>query len=53
LGFTTVEARVEMFNVFNTANYDEYVGALLSPLFAKPISAFPNRRVQLAAIVRF
>jgi outer membrane receptor protein involved in Fe transport len=53
LGFTTVEARVEMFNVFNTPNYDEYVGALLSPLFAKPISAFPTRRVQLAAIVRF
>ena len=52
-GFTTIDVRGEMFNVFNTTNYDEYVGALLSPLFARPISAFPNRRVQLAAIVRF
>jgi outer membrane receptor protein involved in Fe transport len=52
-GSTSVEARVEAFNLFNTTNYDEYVGALLSPLFAKPISAFANRRIQLAAIVRF
>ena len=52
-GITAIDARVEAFNVFNTTNYDEYVGALLSPLFARPISAFPNRRVQLAAIVRF
>ena len=52
-GSTAIEARVEAFNIFNTTNHDEYVGALLSPLFAKPISAFPNRRVQLAAIVRF
>ena len=52
-GVTAIDARVEAFNIFNTTNYDEYVGALLSPLFARPISAFPNRRVQLAAIVRF
>ncbi len=52
-GSTAIDARVEAFNIFNTTNYDEYVGALLSPLFARPISAFPNRRVQLAAIVRF
>ena len=52
-GFMTIDVRVEMFNIFNTTNYDEYVGALLSPLFAQPISAFPNRRVQLAAIARF
>ena len=52
-GTTVVEARVEAFNVFNTTNYDVYVGQLLSPLFARPVSAFPQRRIQLAAIVRF
>jgi hypothetical protein len=52
-GSTVIEARVEAFNVFNVTNFDEYVGALLSPLYAKPITTFPKRRVQLAAIVRF
>jgi hypothetical protein len=52
-GSTSIDARIEAFNVFNTTNYDEYVGALLSPLFARPVSAFPTRRVQFAAIVRF
>jgi hypothetical protein len=53
LGSRTVEARVEAFNVFNTTNFDEYVGALLSPFYAKPVSAFPKRRMQLACTVRF
>jgi hypothetical protein len=52
-GSKAIDARIEAFNVFNTTNYDEYVGALLSPLFARPVSAFPSRRVQFAAIVRF
>lgn len=52
-GARTFEARVEAFNVLNTVNYDEYVGALLSPFYAKPISAFPKRRMQLAGTVRF
>jgi hypothetical protein len=50
---STIEARIEAFNVFNTTNFDEYVGALLSPLFGKPASAFPSRRVQLAGIIRY
>jgi len=50
---STIEARIEAFNIFNVTNYDEYVGALLSPLYGRPVSAFPKRRVQLAAIVRF
>jgi outer membrane receptor protein involved in Fe transport len=49
----TLEARVEAFNVLNAANYDQYVGQLLSPFFGRPQSAFPMRRVQLAAILRF
>jgi len=39
------EGRVEVFNLFNAVNYDQYVGELLSPLFGKPVSAFPARRV--------
>lgn len=49
----TVEGRLEAFNLFNATNYDQYVGELLSSLFGKPVSAFPQRRLQLAAIVRF
>ena len=52
-GSTTIEGRIEAFNVFNTTNYDDYVGARLAPLYSQPISAFPSRRVQLAAVVRF
>ena len=48
-----VDTRLEIFNVFDTVNYDTYVGALLSPLFGQPVSAFPARRVQLAVIARF
>jgi outer membrane receptor protein involved in Fe transport len=52
-GSRTFEARVETFNVFNVTNYDEYIGTLLSPFYARPVSAFPKRRLQLAATVRF
>lgn len=48
-----LELRAEAFNVLSTTNYDEYVGALSSPLFGQPISAFPKRRLQFAAVVRF
>lgn len=53
LGTARLDARVEAFNVFNVTNYDQYVGSLQSPLFSRPVSAFPKRRLQLAAIVRF
>jgi hypothetical protein len=49
----TIDARLDGFNIFSTTNYDEYVGALNSPLFGYPVTAFPRRRIQLAAIVRF
>jgi hypothetical protein len=52
-GVTSTEARVEAFNAFNAINYDQYVGELLSPLFGRPVSAFPPRRLQFAVIVRF
>jgi hypothetical protein len=57
------EARAEVFNVINNVNYDEYVGSLrsgyvdengqLQSFFNQPVTAFPQRRIQLAAIVRF
>src|SRR5262249_16684291 len=50
---TTIEARGEAFNILNATNYDQYVGSLQSSLYLQPISAFPKRRVQLAAAVRF
>jgi len=45
--------RAEAFNVFSTMNYDQYVGALSSPAYSTPVSAFPRRRIQLAVIARF
>jgi hypothetical protein len=50
---TAIDARVDAFNVLNTTNFDQYVGELVSPLFGRPVSAFPPRRIELAAIVRF
>jgi len=52
-GSRVYELRGEAFNVLNATNFDEYVGALLSPFYASPISALPKRRLQLAVIVRF
>jgi hypothetical protein len=48
-----IDARVQAFNVFNRANYNHYVGELISPRFGLPVSAHPPRRVELATIVRF
>lgn len=53
IGSRVLELRAEAFNVLSTKNYDEYVGSLSSPLFGQPVSAFPRRRLQFAAIVRF
>ena len=52
-GKAVTEGRLEAFNVLNATNYDRYVGELLSPLYARPVTAFPQRRLQFAAIVRF
>ena len=52
-GPTSIETRVEAFNAFNAINYDQYVGELLSPMFGRPVSAFPPRRLQVAVVARF
>ncbi len=48
-----IEGRIEAFNLLSTVNYDQYVGTLSSSLYRQPVTAFPRRRVQFAAIVRF
>jgi hypothetical protein len=53
VGPRAIEARVEVFNVTNTTNYADYAGALSSPFYSRPVSAFPTRRVQFAALLRF
>jgi len=50
---TSIEARVEAFNVFSATNDDQFEGVLSSPFFGQPVTAFPRRRIQLAALVRF
>jgi hypothetical protein len=49
----TLDARVEVFNIFSATNFDQYVGQLSSPSYSMPVSAFPRRRFQLAVITRF
>jgi hypothetical protein len=49
----TLELRLEAFNALSTTNYDEYAGAVNSPLYSQPVSAFPKRRLQFAAVYRF
>ena len=47
------EVRGEAFNLLSTTNYDDFIGVLSSFYFGRPVSAFPRRVIQLAAIVRF
>jgi hypothetical protein len=39
---------VEAFNAFNHANFGGYVGNVRSPLFLRPTTAAPGRRLQLS-----
>jgi len=53
VGTAHLNAQLEVFNLLSTINYNEYVGQLLSPSFGQPVSAFPRRRFQLSATLRF
>jgi len=44
---------VDAFNVLNRVNYQNYLGALSSPLFGKPAGALPPRRIQAGFRVQF
>jgi hypothetical protein len=43
----------QVFNLFNTANYNTYVGNMLSPYFGQATSAAPPRRVEIGASLSF
>jgi hypothetical protein len=44
---------VQVFNVFNTANYNAFIGNQLSPYFGSATSAAPPRRVEVGASLSF
>jgi hypothetical protein len=44
---------VDVFNLFNRANYSSFVGNLSSPFFGHPVSAAPARRMQISLTLKF
>jgi hypothetical protein len=44
---------VDAFNVFNRVNYANYMGAVSSPFFGRPVSAQPARRIQMGLRMQF
>ena len=43
----------QVFNLFNTANYNTFVGNMLSPYFGQATSAAPPRRIEIGASLSF
>ena len=48
-----LDVHLQVFNLFNTANYNAFVGNLLSPYFGQATSAAPPRRVEIGASLSF
>lgn len=48
-----LDVYVQVFNLFNTANYNAFVGNLLSPYFGRATSAAPPRRIEVGASLSF
>jgi hypothetical protein len=44
---------LQVFNLLNTANYNTFVGNLLSPYYGQPTSAAPPRRIEIGASLSF
>ena len=44
---------VDAFNALNHVNYTGYVGVVSSPLFGRPVSSSPARRVQVQLQLEF
>ena len=44
---------LQVFNLLNTANYNAFVGNLLSPYYGQPTSAAPPRRIEIGASLSF
>jgi hypothetical protein len=49
----TIEARLEAFNALGVTNYQNFVGAMSSPLFGRPSSAYDRRRIQIGVVFRY
>ena len=49
----TLTLSVDAFNLPNRVNHQNFVGALTSPFFGKPVAAHPSRRVQLGVRMQF
>jgi hypothetical protein len=48
-----LDVYLQVFNLFNTANYNAFVGNQLSPYFGQPTSAAPPRRLEIGASLSF
>ena len=48
-----LDVYVQVFNLFNTANYNAFVGNQLSPYFGTATSAAPPRRLEIGASLSF
>jgi len=44
---------IDAFNILNHTNYHTYVGVLVSPLFGKPVTAYPARTLQITVRLKF
>jgi len=49
----TIQVIAEAFNLFNTTNYNNYIGTVTSPLFQKPVQAMNPFQAQLGARFSF
>jgi Carboxypeptidase regulatory-like domain len=48
-----LDVYLQVFNLLNTANYNQFVGNQLSPYFGQPTSAAPPRRIEIGASLSF
>jgi outer membrane receptor protein involved in Fe transport len=49
----TLTVSVDAFNTFNRVNFQNYLGALSSPFFGRPVASQPARRMQLGLRFEF
>jgi hypothetical protein len=52
-GSPSLTLSLDAFNLPNRVNYQNFLGALTSPFFGKPVAAQPPRRVQLGLRFQF
>ena len=48
-----LDVYLQVFNLFNSANYNGFIGNQRSPYFGQPTSAAPPRRVEVGASISF